>query len=71
MQLTLVLERQAAHMRDLLLRWQNEISPFILCSHLVCSYGNVQMEKPVSGNLHEPLPKEGGDISLLPSPPDW
>lgn len=37
-------------MTDLLLTWQNAISTLILCSHLACGYGDVQMEMPVPRN---------------------
>lgn len=65
--LKLVLWRQVMQMTGLLLGWQNEIYSLILCSYLVCGYGDVQIESPVLGNQHEPLWRERGGISLLPS----
>lgn len=46
----LVLWRQVMQMTGLLLGWQNEIYSLILCSYLVCGYGDVQIESPVLGN---------------------
>lgn len=65
--LMLLLWRQAVQMTDCLLRWKNKICALILCSHLACGYGDVEMEEPVPGKHHKPLPRERGEISLLPS----
>lgn len=37
-------------MTDLLLRWQNNISPLILHPHLEHGYGDIRMKRPVPGN---------------------
>lgn len=55
--LMLVLWKQAVQMTDCLLRWKNKISALILCSHLACGYGDVQMEEPVPGKHHKTIAK--------------
>lgn len=59
--LMFVLWKQVVQMTDFLLRWKNKISA------LAYGYGDVQMEEPVPGKHHKPLPRERGEISLLPS----
>lgn len=54
-------------MENCLLRWKKKIFALTLCSHLVCGYGDVQMEDPVPGKHHKPLPREREEISLFPS----
>lgn len=53
-------------MTDCVLRWKNKISALISCSHLACGYGDAQMEEPVPGKHHKPLPREREEIPPLP-----